>query len=479
MKKIFAYISALVLATSCADLDSLNNDPKKALVVPGEMVFSSAEKALFDLMVSNSVNLNVFRLLSQQQSQVTYLDESRYDLASRNVPQAFWHSMYRDVLKDLEQSKVLIEGVPALSDIDQTIKDNKLAIIDITQVYAYYVLVTAFGDIPYTSAFNTSSLSPTYDDQKTVYLDLLTRLKADVEKLKTTQGSFGTQDLVYGGDVTKWIKFGNSLRLKLGLNALDETTTAAAATTAINEAASNVISSNAENFRLQYLPAQPNTNPIWIDLVQSNRADYVPANTLVTLMNNVNDPRRAFYFTTVGGAYVGGVYGSGADYEATSHINSKITAADFEGLLLDYAEVEFALAEAAARGGLTVTGTAVEHYNAGITASIRYWGGTDAQVATYLAQPTVAYATAAGTWQQKIGTQKYIALYNRGYDAWTEWRRLDYPIFNIPTGMTYANIPVRLTYPVSEQNLNQSNYESASKAIGGDLLATKLFWDKK
>jgi hypothetical protein len=81
MKKIFAYISVLLLATSCADLSSLNDDPKKALVVPGEMVFSSAQKNLFDLMTSNNVNTNVFRLLSQQQAQVTYIDESRYDLA--------------------------------------------------------------------------------------------------------------------------------------------------------------------------------------------------------------------------------------------------------------------------------------------------------------------------------------------------------------------------------------------------------------
>ncbi|TWW02002.1 SusD/RagB family nutrient-binding outer membrane lipoprotein [Chitinophaga pinensis] len=479
MKKIFVYMSALLMASSCAKLDSLNSDPKKALDVPGEMVFTSAEKNLFDLMTSNNVNLNVFRLLAQQQSQVTYLDESRYDLAARNVPQFFWHSMYRDVLKDLEQAKILIEGVAPLSDDQAVVKQNKLLIIDIAQVYSYSVLVTAFGDIPYTSALTTENLSPSYDLQKTVYADLLARLKKDVDGLKTTHGSFGSQDLVYAGSVAQWIKFANSLRLKLGLVALDDATTAAAATTAINEAAGNVIASNEDNFRLKYLPAQPNTNPIWVDLVQSNRADYVPANTLVNLMNSVSDPRRPFYFTAVGGQYVGGTYGSGADYETTSHISAKVTAADFEALLIDYSEVEFALAEAAARGGLTVTGTAADHYNKGVTASIVYWGGTTEQANTYLAQASVAYATATGTWQQKIGTQKYIALYNRGYDAWTEWRRLDFPVFNVPTGMTYANIPVRLTYPASEQNLNKINYEAAAKSIGADTYANKLFWDKK
>jgi hypothetical protein len=478
MKKIFAYMSVLLMATACADLDSLNNDPKKAVVVPGEMVFSSAEKNLFDLMTSNSVNLNVFRLLSQQQAQVTYIDESRYDLASRNIPQFFWQSMYRDVLKDLSEAKNLITAAPALSDIDQTVKDNKLAIIDITQVYGYFVLVTAYGNIPYSEAMDVSKLSPVFDDQKTVYQDLLARLKADVAQLNVAQGSFGSQDLVYGGDITKWIKFANSLRVKLGLIALGDAATAAAGTAAINEAAANVMTSNEDNFRLKYLPTQPNTNPIWVDLVNSNRADFVPAATLVDLMNARNDPRRPFYFTAVGGEYKGGVYGSGNDYEVFSHVSAKVTAADFEALLVDYAEVEFALAEAVARGGLTVAGTAAEHYTKGITASIKYWGGTDVEVAAYLLQPTVAYATAAGTWQQKIGTQKYIALYNRGYDAWLEWRRLDYPMFNAPSGIAYSNIPVRLTYPVSEQNLNKGNYDKAASDIGGDALTTKLFWDK-
>lgn len=476
MKKIFAYISVLLLATSCADLSSLNDDPKKALVVPGEMVFSSAQKNLFDLMTSNNVNTNVFRLLSQQQAQVTYIDESRYDLASRNVTQTFWQGMYRDVLKDLAEAKRLIDAVPALSDIDQTLKDNKMAIIDITEVYGYFVLVSAFGNIPYTDAMDVNKLSPTYDDQKTIYLDLLTRLKADLDKLDPAQGSFGSQDLVYGGDLSKWTKFANSLRLKMAL-IIAESEEATAITT-INEAAANVMTSNDDNFRLKYLAVQPNTNPIWLDLVNSNRADFVPAETLVDLMNARNDPRRPFYFTLdASGNYSGGVYGSGNDYEVFSHVSSKVTAPDFEAILIDYSEVEFALAEAVARGGFTVPGTAAEHYTKAITASIKYWGGTDEEVTAYLAQPTVAYATATGTWEEKIGTQKYIALYNRGYDAWTEWRRLDYPVFNAPTGIAYGNIPVRLSYPVSEQNLNKTNYEKAASDIGGDKLTTKLFWD--
>ena len=121
--------------------------------------------------------------------------------------------------------------------------------------------------------------------------------------------------------------------------------------------------------------------------------------------------------------------------------------------MFDAAEGQFLLAEAVERG-MNVGGTAASHYEAGISASIEFWGGSTADATTYLAQPTVAYATAAGDWKVKIGTQAWIALYNRGYEAWTEWRRLDAPILNVPDGLTYGDIPVRYTYPVQEQNLN-------------------------
>ena len=82
-----------------------------------------------------------------------------------------------------------------------------------------------------------------------------------------------------------------------------------------------------------------------------------------------------------------------------------------------------------------------------------------------MALPAVNYTTAADTYKQKIGEQKWIALYNRGRDAWIEWRRLDYPQLTPATDAVSA-VPVRFTYPIPEQNVNRSNYESASAAIG-------------
>jgi hypothetical protein len=118
-----------------------------------------------------------------------------------------------------------------------------------------------------------------------------------------------------------------------------------------------------------------------------------------------------------------------------------------------------------------------EHYNNAVTASILEWGGTPAEASAYLAQPGVKYSTAPGDWKRKIGVQSWLAFYNRGYDAWTQWRRLDWPKLS-PGPEAISDVPVRMTYPVLEQNLNKANYEAASAAIGGDDVATKLWFDK-
>jgi hypothetical protein len=139
----------------------------------------------------------------------------------------------------------------------------------------------------------------------------------------------------------------------------------------------------------------------------------------------------------------------------------------------------FLLAEAAERG-FTVPETAETYYNRGIEVSMLEWGLTTADYNAYVAQPAVAYATAAGDWKQKIGIQAWLALNHRGYEGWTTWRRLDFDAFAPPPAdppMTLDDIPVRLLYPQEEANLNGANLETAISAIGGNLMTTKLWWD--
>ena len=173
-------------------------------------------------------------------------------------------------------------------------------------------------------------------------------------------------------------------------------------------------------------------------------------------------------------------------YSSFSHINPELYKFDAKAILMDHSEVEFYLAEAIERGFLT--GSAADHYRSGVIASMAWWMGTseaaaaaDASVIAYLAQPGVAYATSGANYKEKIGTQAWIALFNRGFDAWTEWRRLDYPVLLPPTGGNAPaglSIPVRLIYPPTESSLN-ANYAEAATAMGGDVVTFKIFWDKQ
>jgi len=478
MKKIVTFLSIALLSMSCeSNLEDLNTDKKhpSSGSVPSSTVFAAAETNLIDQMVNTNVNRNVFRLLAQQWTQTTYTDESNYDITTRKVADAVWLRFYFNILNNLKDAKALVNAEKPIGTQQAIEKTNKLALIELLNIYAYQKLVDTFGNIPYTESLDPQNVNPKYDDAKTIYADLAKRLDAVIAGVNTSAGSFGSADLVYGGDMAKWLKFANGLKLKMGLMLAD--VDAATSKTMVEAAAKGVFSSNSDNTALTYYSNVPNTNPIWVDLIQSGRKDYVPANTVVDLMNNLSDPRRSVFFGQLNGKYVGGPYAAGGNYTNFSAIGDVFQKPDLEGLIMDYAEISFDLAEAAARG-YNVGGTAEQFYNQGIKASMSYWGVSDADITAYLGKSSVAYATATGNYKQKIATQKYIALYNRGFESWTEWRRLDYPIFNVPANKTYADIPTRFTYPVGEQTLNEANWKAASTAIGADKVNTKLFWDK-
>jgi hypothetical protein len=469
MKKISFIMLPLMLLLSCRkNIDNI--DPKNPSTAPASALFTNAQRTLTNTITSSNVNLNIFRLISQYWTETTYTDESNYDLNTRNIPQNLWNTMYRDVLRDFEESKRLVRD----QELDTAARRNDVAIADIMEVYSWYYLVTTFGNIPYSQALDINTTAPKYDDQHTVFMDLLRRINEDIASLNTSSSSFGSADVIYGGDVAQWKLFANSFKLKMAMTIADSDP-AISKSNAESAVASGVFTSNADNAVFTYLTSPPNTNPVWVDLVQSGRKDFVVTTTIVNRLTALNDPRiPAFFTNNAAGGYSGGVPGASNNYATFSKPGTRITAANAPATLLSYAEVEFFLAEAAQRG-YNVGGTAVEHYNNAVTASILEWGGTQAQAVAYLAQPGVAYDPV--NWKQSIGEQKWIALYNRGWDAWIEQRRLDYPPLVAPATALSA-YPLRFTYPVTEQNLNRVNYEQASAAIGGDVVTTKLFWDK-
>ncbi|WP_282133867.1 SusD/RagB family nutrient-binding outer membrane lipoprotein, partial [Cellulophaga baltica] len=148
-------------------------------------------------------------------------------------------------------------------------KASRNAQIEVLEIYTWAQLVETFGDIPYSQALNDSEyVLPQYDDAATIYSDLLTRLTAVIPTISGT--GFGSSDPIYGGDATAWTKFANSLLLRMGLRVVDVSSMTTQASAAITTAVSGgVFTSNADNAEVEYQSATPNTNPVWVDLVQS------------------------------------------------------------------------------------------------------------------------------------------------------------------------------------------------------------------
>ena len=310
--------------------------------------------------------------MAQYWTECTYIDEANYDITNRTIPDNIFIShIIRGFLKDFKEAAMLIEATVPTSAVGETEKANKLAIIELLNVYSYQNLVDIFGDVPYSEAMDIENISPAYDDAATIYQNLITRIDAALANLDDSEGSFGSADIMYGGDVALWKKFGNSLKLKIGITLADANNTLAKST--VESAISGgVFTSSDDNALFPFMTAT-HPNPMYEDLVQSGRNDFVAANTIVDIMNNLSDPRRPFYFTTIGGIYSGGQYGYESPYSAYSHVPDCIAAPDFHGMLLTYDEILFYKAEAAARG-YTVGGTVEALYNDAITASIRMVG---------------------------------------------------------------------------------------------------------
>lgn len=473
MKKIvFSLFIASVALTSCGrDITSLNSDDKKPEIVNPDFLFASAELGLTIQMTTPSVNLNIFRFFTQQWTETQYTDESVYNLPKRRVPDNHWNILYAQLLK-LELVRTATNSIA-----DSSVKASKIATIEALEIYIYSVLLDTYGDIPYSQSVQVDKYpNPIYDDSKTIYIDLIKRSDAALALLNgNTSSGFGSADAIFGGDLNKVKLFLNSTKLRMGLN-LSDVDNALAKTTVESAATSGVVLTNAQNLGLGFTANGQFTNPLFIEMVSSGRNDFVPANTLVDVMNPKSDPRRASYFTTApSGLYVGGLYGKQNVYANFSHVNPSIVKADNRAYLFDASEVNFMLAEAAARN-FNVGGTAAVYFENGIKASMDFWGVAAADRDAYVTANN--YATLPGTWKQKIGNEAWIATYNRGFEAWEFSRRLDFRVFEKPGS---RDVPTRIYYPINEGSVNGTNRANAATkqwgSVSGDVQGSKVFWD--
>jgi len=379
----------------------------------------------------------------------------------------------------------------------------------ILKVYAMHKIADYYGPIVYTK-FGTQEKTIPYDSQQEAYNQFFIDLKTAVDILKAREtadkpfnyfvSSDGTSA---GGDYGKWIKFANSLRLRLALRIsnIDPVKAKAEGEAAI---ASGVIESNADNIYYKGdHPVKTYTGP-WYDIKLGA--------SMESIMNGYADPRRAqFFHKTANGTYQGIRLGSlvNDDYRFVKEDQfSKIGAIVENGQIPWFvaAESHFLRAEAALRGW-NAGGTADELYKSGIATSFAQHGAGDATVYTNdnvltalnfvdpiksenniaaVNNVTVAWNSGASNdvKLQKIMTQKWIAIFPDGQEAWAEVRRTGYPKTFLPTNnFSAGKIPAgtfvkRLNFPVSEKTSNPGGYEQGLAKLGGDDTGgTKLWWD--
>jgi hypothetical protein len=472
MKNTFKYLGILALSigllSSCETVDfgdeNLNpNQPSKASTAA---LLTSAMRSLPGHV--SEVNGNMW---VQYISQVTYTEGSRY-----STTQWSYDGWYAGALKDI-QEVIDLNTEDAASYTNGGNTANQIAVAKILKAYYFQFITDTWGMVPFSEALlGVDNIAPAFDTQQDIYnacFGLIDDALASINSSASVNG-----DVLFGGNMSDWKKFANTLKLTMALRIADADASTAQAK--FSEARSGAIGSVAENINYPYLTEDTNDNP-WQDRFET-REDYALSNVLVGHLSTMNDPRLAQYgeLPASGGDYTGIAYG----VENPNVLQSDVSFIDSDviydgtqkgGAIYTYAQVAFSIAEAAVRGW--TSDDAEEWYIKGIQASMDQWGVSAEDAAAYLAQDSVKFDSAKA--MEQIATEKWVSLYLQGFEAWSEWRRLDYPQLSpAPDALSGTGIPVRYGYSANTAALNEANYNAAVAAQGADNQDTKLWWDK-
>jgi hypothetical protein len=476
MKKISIFLLAFssLFAVSCdQDFEEVNTTPNQPTEVPAHLFLGNIVRNNQNTIYSMTNGGDMGMCWSQQVSKVEYNDEERY-IPRQGSIDAVWNSMYTTVLKE---SKVMEEVAKEEGNT------NLQAISMILRANAFHILTDLYGPIPFTDALDDNNIKPKYDSELVVYAGINALLsQADVLLATGTGVVPASSDIVYAGDMSKWRKLANALRLKALIRISKVSGVNNAAQISSIVASGNLMSSNSDTAQLVYFGAQPDANPIYETVIFGLRPEYKMSSVFVNKLNLLADPRLPIYAQTINGGtgttYVGNVPGvKPAAAAGISSLGTNILSPTFPGVIMSYAQQQFLIAEAInegyVAGGLTAAETA---YKSGITASAAQFGVT-ASMSAYLVNPLVTFGTQADA-REKIAEQTWIALYGQGFEAWTEWRRTKYPVLSPVANAAIPSIPLRLLYNSLEASLNKANYEAAKATLNnGDNLTSKLIWN--
>lgn len=456
MKKAILLFLPLFLFVSCDLLefdDDINKNPNSPSVASAPQLLANAMRYTYDTSSNTSG-----QFLAQ------YMAETQYVVASL-YPQegSSFYGWYQNPLINVE------------TVINTATADNQLAVAKILKAYFFWHVTDRWGDVPYSESLQgADNITPVYDTQESIYSNLFDLLDEGVNQINESTSLDG--DIMFNGDMLKWRKFGNSLKLLVALR-LSEVDEAKGEDEFTNTLGSPIMDSIDDNFAYQHLDDQSNENYWYNQVERQSREWWALTETLVNIMEPVDDPRLPVYGEPArsDGEYRGLPIGSDPADENTeefSLIGEDIRQQNAKIHLVTYSQILFARAEAAARGWTSEDEE--DLYNQAVTQSIIQWTGSDEQASDFLAQPGISFDASAAI--EQIATQRYVHLFLNGYEGWAEWRRTGYPNL-VPSGGN--NVPTRQAYTSDEAFNNTENYEEAvQRQFGGDnSLYGKVWWD--
>lgn len=532
--KIFSKIitaAGLTVVTSCSTFLDVNTNPNNltaAAITPNSILAQAlATTAANYTGALGQNNYNSYASFVADywgKSGVVsgYSEEQTY-IYSNSYYQGLWNGTY-DNLNDyaIIQTQGMATGYP-----------NHAAIARIMKVYNFQLLVDEYGDIPYKNALQgAANLTPTYDKAQDIYKDFVTQLDgaiADINAASAVSGvrTVGAEDIVFGGNMTQWKQFANSLKLRVLLR---ESQTADATLNAYVKTQLATLQSATDGFITSDVVAQPNyaqsagqQNPFYtrygFTASGANATEQLyqlPTNYIINQYVNNNDPRVVQLYTigsrTTGGVTTSGYIGTDAGERSPPSFNAPLVASRFlpgGGILKGYnaptvlmllADQLFSQAEAKTRGLFTGgDATAKVDFQNGIQASFLYFyrpaaatpitlaaaaastpgvSQYNAYIAANLSNPLVNYdlaTTSALGKQSVIIYQKYLAMNSvASTEAWDDYRRTAQPKIqaSLQSASTRADkLPTRLLYPLTEVSTNASNTPV------GITQFTPIFWD--
>lgn len=473
--KIAAYTILLVCFSmvfslqSCSQSLDINSDPNNPTVVPLRTLLTSSEVSLGYYIGGSATRMPASIVQHYGGHRGQPLSYSQYAIASSDTD-GFWSYMYSGTLIDLK--RIQQEGE----------KSNDLIYVGIAQIlqaYSYSILTDLFGDIPFTESLKLElNITPKYDKQESIYPALIAMIDKGIANVSSNSGSKpSTDDLIYAGDPNKWVRFANSLKLRLYNHMSKRSPSLVTDFLATNPLLIDAVSFNA---KVPFGTANTNANPIYQFDILSGRADQAVASTIVDKLKSLSDPRIDVYFKKVlnngsgfQGQYRGNLPGNDVDDSGQnlySRVGSAYASIASPVILMSAAEVSFIKAEVYNKAGSTsLAKTAYENAITFDFSALNVSG-----IAAYLANANVAYD---GT-LSRVMEQKWITMYQASYESWVDWRRTGYPVLALPKNNRITETPRKLPYPQVEINVNGANLAAGPGIpVEYENMKKRVWWD--